>query len=192
MNDPSSLRSGFVTILGRPNAGKSTMLNALAGSKIAIVSAKPQTTRTALSGVVTLDRDYPYAAELLRRHPEFAARDISKPYAQIIFLDTPGIQDPKTRLDQQMMEEGQRVLVRPLQVVEKNDERLRAVAEGGDKVAQGGKEAPLRFLRRQRGRRRLLAQQQARIGDQVEQQRAVAREGHVESAPARMQCRFIA
>jgi GTP-binding protein Era len=105
MNNPLSLRSGFVTILGRPNAGKSTLLNALAGSKIAIVSAKPQTTRTALSGVVTLDRNYPSATELLRRHPEFAARELSEPYAQIIFLDTPGIQDPKTRLDQQMMEE---------------------------------------------------------------------------------------
>ena len=100
-----SVRSGFVTILGRPNAGKSTLVNALAGSKIAIVSAKPQTTRTALSAVVTVDRSYPFAGELLRKHPEFAESDSVEPLAQIIFLDTPGIQDPRTRLDQQMMEE---------------------------------------------------------------------------------------
>jgi len=98
-------RSGFVTILGRPNAGKSTLLNRLAGSKIAIVTAKPQTTRAALSGVVTVDGKYPYAAELLRRNPELAELPASEPLAQIIFLDTPGIQDPRTRLDQQMMEE---------------------------------------------------------------------------------------
>src|SRR5690242_7517110 len=100
-----TVRSGFVTILGRPNAGKSTLVNALAGSKIAIVSAKPQTTRTALTAVVTVDRSYPLAGELLRKHPELAAQDSAEPLAQIIFLDTPGIQDPRTRLDQQMMEE---------------------------------------------------------------------------------------
>jgi GTPase len=100
-----NLRSGFVTILGRPNAGKSTLVNALTGSKIAIVSAKPQTTRTALSAVVTVGSKYPLAAELLRKHPELAERAATEPLAQIIFLDTPGIQEPRTRLDQQMMEE---------------------------------------------------------------------------------------
>ena len=100
-----SIRSGFVTILGRPNAGKSTLLNALAGSKIAIVSPKPQTTRTSLSAVVTVDAQYSFAAELLRRHPELANGKAHEPLAQIIFLDTPGIQDPRTRLDRQMMEE---------------------------------------------------------------------------------------
>ena len=100
-----NLRSGFVTILGRPNAGKSTLLNALAGSKISIVSPKPQTTRTSLSAVVTVDRRYPFAAELLRKNPELANSSDEEPLAQIIFLDTPGIQDPRTRLDRQMMEE---------------------------------------------------------------------------------------
>jgi GTP-binding protein Era len=100
-----STRSGFVTILGRPNAGKSTLLNQLAGSKLAIVSAKPQTTRAAITGVVTIDAGYPFAQELLRRSPELRERPSSEPLAQIIFLDTPGIQDPRTRLDTQMMEE---------------------------------------------------------------------------------------
>jgi len=97
--------SGFVTILGRPNVGKSTLLNKLVGSKIAIVSAKPQTTRTALSGVVTADAEYPYAGELLRKLPESEKQPGSEPLAQIIFLDTPGIHDPQTRLGRQMMEE---------------------------------------------------------------------------------------
>ncbi|MBI3933821.1 MAG: GTPase Era [Acidobacteria bacterium] len=98
-------RSGFVTILGRPNVGKSTLLNNLVGAKIAIVSAKPQTTRAALSGVVTVDAKYPYAAELLRRLELSGVRAHSEPIAQIIFLDTPGIHDPETRLGRQMMEE---------------------------------------------------------------------------------------
>ena len=84
-------RSGFVTILGRPNAGKSTLLNALVGSKIAIVTDKPQTTRTAIQGVVTVENQ--------SRDP--ASQDA---IAQIIFLDTPGILRPKSRLDEQMMQ----------------------------------------------------------------------------------------
>lgn len=71
--------SGFVSILGRPNAGKSTLLNALVGSKLAIVSDKPQTTRTLIQGVWTTDS------------------------SQAVFLDTPGIHDAETRFNRWMM-----------------------------------------------------------------------------------------
>jgi GTPase len=67
-------RSGFVTLVGRPNVGKSTLLNHLVGSKVAIVSDRPQTTRTAIRGVRTTDDD------------------------QIVFVDTPGIHKPRTAL----------------------------------------------------------------------------------------------
>ena len=77
---PPGFRSGFVSILGRPNAGKSTLLNALVGSKIAIVADKPQTTRTAIQGVVTTDR------------------------AQIVFADTPGIHRADSSINKRMME----------------------------------------------------------------------------------------
>jgi len=72
--------SGFVSILGRPNSGKSTLLNALVGAKLAIVTAKPQTTRALVEGVLTL------------------------PEGQIVFLDTPGIHKPETLLDRRMMD----------------------------------------------------------------------------------------
>ncbi|MGC4054625.1 MAG: GTPase Era [Paludibaculum sp.] len=73
-------RSGFVSILGRPNAGKSTLLNALLGTKLSIVADKPQTTRTTVQGVLTL------------------------PAAQIVFVDTPGIHDADTIFNRRMME----------------------------------------------------------------------------------------
>ena len=73
-------RSGYVSLLGRPNAGKSTLLNALVGQKVAIVADKPQTTRTSIQGVLTL------------------------PQAQIIFLDTPGIHRADTPLNKRMMD----------------------------------------------------------------------------------------
>ncbi len=72
--------SGFVSILGRPNAGKSTLLNALTGEKLAIVSDKPQTTRTLVQGVVTTGQ------------------------AQIVFVDTPGIHKPDSLFNTRMME----------------------------------------------------------------------------------------
>ncbi len=71
--------SGFVSLLGRPNAGKSTLLNALVGTKLAIVADKPQTTRTLVQGVLTV------------------------PNAQIVFLDTPGIHRPDTTFNRRMM-----------------------------------------------------------------------------------------
>src|SRR5580700_2433489 len=74
------MKSGFVSILGRPNAGKSTLLNAVLGQKLAIVTAKPQTTRTSIQGVVTAD-DY-----------------------QIVFVDTPGIHRSNTLMNKRMMD----------------------------------------------------------------------------------------
>ena len=75
-----SMKSGFVNIFGKPNAGKSTLLNALMGEKLAIVSPKVQTTRHRIKGILTAD-DY-----------------------QIIFSDTPGIIEPKYKLHEKMMQ----------------------------------------------------------------------------------------
>lgn len=82
------MHSGFVSILGRPNAGKSTLLNALVGEKVAIVTSKPQTTRTRIFGVV-----------------EVPARKGKHPAAQIVFVDTPGVHKPGSWLDRRMMQE---------------------------------------------------------------------------------------
>ena len=80
-------RSGFVTIIGRPNAGKSTLLNALVGEKIAIVTEKPQTTRMNIQGILNVK----------------AQR--GRPAAQIVFVDTPGVHKPDSRLNRKMMQE---------------------------------------------------------------------------------------
>ena len=72
------MRSGFVTLVGRPNVGKSTLLNQILGTKVTIVSDKPQTTRTQVRGVLT------------------------RPDAQVVFVDTPGIHKPRTLLGERL------------------------------------------------------------------------------------------
>jgi GTP-binding protein Era len=72
-------KSGFVAIVGRPNAGKSTLINALVGEKVSIVTPVPQTTRNRILGIV------------------------NRPGAQVVLMDTPGIHKPLSRLNQQMM-----------------------------------------------------------------------------------------
>ena len=79
--------SGFVSIIGRPNAGKSTLLNALVGEKIAIVTPKPQTTRNRIQGMVNVQAQKGRSA------------------GQIVFIDTPGIHRPDSRLNRKMMHE---------------------------------------------------------------------------------------
>jgi GTPase len=86
-------RSGFVSIIGRPNAGKSTLLNALLGQKLAIVTHKPQTTRTRIHGVLEIPPKKKTKTE--EGHPA----------AQIVLVDTPGIHKPDTQLDRRMMQE---------------------------------------------------------------------------------------
>jgi len=81
------VRSGFVTILGRPNAGKSTLLNSLTGEKLAIVTHKAQTTRNRITGIVNLKR--------ASKHPA----------AQIVLVDTPGVHKPADQLNRRMMQE---------------------------------------------------------------------------------------
>ncbi|MFN0166346.1 MAG: GTPase Era [Bryobacteraceae bacterium] len=78
-SDPKFV-SGFVSIVGRPNAGKSTLLNALVGTKLAIVADKPQTTRTSIQGVLTSEE------------------------GQVVFLDTPGIHDADSVINRRMMD----------------------------------------------------------------------------------------
>jgi GTPase len=83
---PPPTRAGFVALVGKPNVGKSTLLNALLGQKLAIVSPRPQTTRVPMRGVL--------------HHPD----------AQIIFIDTPGIHQPNHRLGKLMVELAERTL----------------------------------------------------------------------------------
>jgi GTPase len=85
-------RSGFVCILGKPNAGKSTLLNALSGEKLAIVSPKPQTTRNRVLGVIHIPKTK------------------GKSGAQVVLIDTPGVHRPDTSLGKKMMTEVREAL----------------------------------------------------------------------------------
>ena len=103
--------SGFVTIVGRPNVGKSSLMNRMIGEKIAIVSSRPQTTRSRIMGVLT------------------------QPGYQIVFLDTPGIHDPRTKLGEYMMHavrdamEGTDAVLVILDVTHITDNDLKIVGE---------------------------------------------------------------
>ena len=72
-------KTAFIAIVGRPNVGKSTLLNGILGEKVAIVSSKPQTTRNRITGIYTKDE------------------------TQFVFLDTPGFQKPRTKLGEYML-----------------------------------------------------------------------------------------
>lgn len=117
MSEMKKFRSGFVTIVGRPNVGKSTLMNALVGEKVAIVSNRPQTTRNRIMGVMTRED------------------------CQMVFLDTPGIHTPRTKLGSYMMQsvreamdgmDGMMVLVDATQVGEHDRAIVREMA--GKKV----------------------------------------------------------
>ena len=82
-----AFRSGFVSIIGRPNAGKSTLLNALVGEKLAIVTHKAQTTRNRIQGIVNV-----------KKQPK-------RPAGQIVLVDTPGVHKPENALNKRMMQE---------------------------------------------------------------------------------------
>jgi GTPase len=90
---PPDHRSGFVAVVGKPNVGKSTLVNAYLGYKIAIVSPKPQTTRNRLLGILTLKRE--------RGDPDDA---------QLIFVDTPGVHQPLHKLGEYMVETAVRAI----------------------------------------------------------------------------------
>ncbi len=117
------MRSGFVAILGRPNAGKSTLLNALTGEKVAIVTAKPQTTRNRIAGVV-----------------EVAGRKGVHPAAQIVFVDTPGVHKPASQLDRRMLQEVQEALETRDVVLVLMDATRRVQLEAASMEAAGEKE----------------------------------------------------
>ena len=77
--DSEDYKSGFVSIVGRPNSGKSTLVNRLVGDKVSIVTARPQTTRNVVRGIMSNEQ------------------------GQVVFLDTPGIHKPNHRMNERMM-----------------------------------------------------------------------------------------
>ncbi|HEY2466990.1 MAG TPA: GTPase Era [Terracidiphilus sp.] len=119
------MKSGFVAILGRPNAGKSTLLNALTGEKVAIVTAKPQTTRNRIAGVV-----------------EVPLRKGVHPGAQIVFVDTPGVHQPASQLDRRMLQEVHEALETRDLVLVLIDASRRVQLEAAGEPAQAHQRKP--------------------------------------------------
>src|SRR5499427_6021485 len=105
-------RAGTAVIVGRPNVGKSTLLNALVGEKVAIVTPKPQTTRTRIAGIRTL------------------------PEAQVVFLDTPGIHEARSLLNRRMVDLARQALGEADMVVLVVDATV-GVTPGDRELAQG-------------------------------------------------------
>ena len=119
---PPDHRSGFVAVVGRPNVGKSTLMNAYLGQKIAIVSEKPQTTRNRLLGILTRDD------------------------AQIIFVDTPGIHVPLHKLGEVMVEAAVRAIPDAdvvLLVVDASQPPTREDVLAADVIRKQGGDAPV-------------------------------------------------
>lgn len=106
-----AFRSGFVSILGRPNAGKSTLLNALVGEKLAIVTRKPQTTRNRIQGFVHVEKKG------------------KRPAGQIVLIDTPGVHKPSNSLNKRMMKEVHDAL--------EGCDLLLLIVDAGDKFGPG-------------------------------------------------------
>ncbi|HAA24805.1 MAG TPA: GTPase Era [Ruminiclostridium sp.] len=111
-----AFKSGFATIIGRPNVGKSTLLNLLTGEKIAIMSAKPQTTRTAIKTVVTTD-EY-----------------------QVVFIDTPGIHRPKNKLGDYMVKSAMSMLEGVDVIVYMVEATDKTIGHGDSKIIESLKE----------------------------------------------------
>ena len=123
MADPSEHRCGFVALIGAPNVGKSTLTNALVGSKVSIVTPKEQTTRALMRGIA-----------------------IEGP-AQLIFVDTPGIFAPRRRLDRAMVgtawgsaQDADLValLLDAKKGIKEDDEAILGVLKGGDETSEPG------------------------------------------------------
>ncbi len=112
----NKFKSGFVSLIGRPNVGKSTLMNCLIGEKIAIISSKPQTTRNKIQSILTTDD------------------------MQVIFIDTPGLHTPKSKLGNYMVKSAENTLsnvdivmylIEPYEKIKDSD---RAILERLDKV----------------------------------------------------------